>query len=534
MKSCRMLLLTTLLLLALNGLVLYAQANSEVVEVSTFSQLNAALTDPAGASVKLVANIDITRAEAGYTEAGILVGPAFYTLDLNGHTLQYRYIALSGDPDGSPLVTQSTKGLTIRGSGNIIGGAYAIEQGSRQGVLTVEDGHLHGVMNSGIRMTSGLAYLNGGTITGNFYSVFHEDGIVVSQGSDLSDAIVRRSMGQEVQNYGVVEKQVFRGNAVLDDFVLIIDNLTIAQGASMRIERRGGLIVKNTFQNLGTYLFNGGLESFGGVALLKSEAQVRLNNSLALTSLTLEPQANLRIEEQAQITVNGPFISRNGGVEVISGKLILKGSIENTGHASGVPELTEPTPGGADQPNPVEDTSHPASWAAPHIVAARTSWLPESHLFSFYQDNIRREEFAELVVRLYEALSRQEAPLPQVNPFTDIDLLHVQKAAELGIVTGRGGGLFDPFGLITRQEMATMYYRLLNALHISPVVTMDYVSFADEELISDYAKPPLQLMYKIGIILGEGTSNIVMAPLRNSSRETALVISNRIYNLFSN
>ncbi len=520
--------LVTLMLFALAVSAEPANAASDYVEVATFSQLKAALTNPAGAKVKLLADISISTSQAQDTDIGISLGEGHYTLNLNGYTLQYHHIGGIGDPEGVPLEARYNRSFTLEGPGSLIGGTYGFEQANNQSIFYMNGGTLQGVIGSGMRMTGGLAYLRGGTINGNFYSVFHEDGIVVSQGTRLDDKIVKRSMGPHVYNYGVIENQILTGAAVLENFVLVLDQLTIAQGSSLRVERQGGIVVHQTFQNHGTYTYNGGLQSIGGQATLKSEAQVRLYESVPLDSLTLEPQAYLRVENQAVVTVQGPFVSRNGGIEVMSGELVLLGSIENTGTAVGVPQLAEQHSSGTGQP-PVEDHSQPANWAASHIDAARTSWLPESHLFSFYQNNIRREEFAELVVRLYEALAGREAPLPQVNPFSDIDLLHVQKAAQLGIVTGRGGGLFDPFGLITRQEMATMYYRLLNALQISPVVTMDYVLFADEGFISEYAKAPLQLMYKIGIIMGEGIDHIVMAPLRNSSRETALVISNRIY-----
>jgi|GEM_PF-4470773 len=517
-KIVQWIIIATLLLFAINVFTEPSSAATEYVEVSTFAQLKTALTDPAGAKVKLMADIAITTTQAMNTDIGISLGEGHYTLNLNGHTLKYDHIGFSGDPEGVPIEARYNRSFKLEGPGNLIGGTYGLEQAGRQSIFYMNGGTIQGIMGSGMRMTGGLACLNAGTVTGNFYGVFHEDGLVVSQGSTIK-SIVKRSMGPDVFNYGVLENGIFTGNAVLDDFVLVVDNLTIAAGSSMRVEHRGGLVVHDAFQNLGTYTFNGGLQSIGGQALLKSEAQVNLYDSLSLTSLTLESQAYLRIENNAQITVNGPFVSRNGGIDVASGALLLNGSIENSGSVVGVPQLTYQ-----------EDHSQPADWALPHIQAARTSWLTESHLFSFYQNNIRREEFAELVVKLYEAMAKQEAPLPEVNPFSDINLLHVQKAAELGIVTGRGAGIFDPFGLITRQEMATMYARLFTALNIEPVVTMEYVLFADEDMISDYAKAPLQLMYKLGIIKGEG--NGVMAPLKNSSRETALVISNRIFEKF--
>lgn len=530
-------ILAVFLLLASIAFSKPAYAAGEYVEVSTFTQLQSALTNPAGAKVKLMADIAISTDQAVDSDCGISLGEGHYTLHLNGYTLKYEHIGLSGDPEGVPIIAGRSRSLTIEGTGRIIGGTYGIEQAGRQGILFLNGGSLEGVIGSGMRMTGGLAYLNAGTVTGNYYGVFHEDGIVVLNGAAVK-SVVHRDMGGGTFNYGVIQNDVFTGAAYLDDFVLVLDNLTIASGSSMSVERRGGLIVKNTFQNLGSYTFHAGFESLGGNAVLKNDAQVNLVSSLTISSLTINPQCQLMIQNTAVLTVEGNYVNINGGIIAVDGTVVLNGSIDHRGHAEGIPQLEalQQTGGsgaggfgvpGANSP----DTSQPANWALPEIERAKKSWLPETRLYSFYQNNITREEFCELVMQLYGALAKVEVPLPEVNPFTDISLQYVLKAHSIGIVSGRGNGIFDPFGLITRQEMAAMYARLLEKLNISPVVTMEYILFTDEANISEYAKAPLQLMYKLNIIMGEG--NGVMAPLKNASRETAVVISNRIFEKYA-
>ena len=536
-KVVQWIIIAALLLLAINVFSEPANATATYVEVSTFPQLKSALTDPAGAKVKLMADITISTTQAENADCGISLGEGHYTLHLNGHTLKYEHIGLSGDPEGVPIIASRNRSLTIEGTGRMVGGTYGLEQGGRQGILLLNGGSLEGVMGSGMRMTGGLAYLNAGTVTGNFYGVFHEDGIVVRNGATVK-SVVYRNMGAGTTNYGVIQNDVFTGAAVLDDFVLAVNNLTIASGSSLSVERRGGLIVQNAFQNLGSYAFHAGLESLGGQAVLKNEAQVQLISPTTFASLTINPQCQLMIQNAAMLTVNGPYVNTNGGIIAVDGIVVLNGSIDHRGHAEGIPQLEALQQAGSSggtglgAPNEdVIDTSQPASWAQEHIDRAQKSWLPETRLYSFYQKNIKREEFCELVIQLYQTMAKVEVPVPEVNPFTDISLQYVLKAHSLGIVNGRGEGIFDPFGLITRQEMATMYARLLAKLNISPVVTMEYVLFADEANISDYAKAPLQLMYKLDIIMGEG--NGVMAPLKNSSRETAIVISNRIFEKYA-
>lgn len=172
----------------------------------------------------------------------------------------------------------------------------------------------------------------------------------------------------------------------------------------------------------------------------------------------------------------------------------------------------------------------PSPWFIEEIESVRAIWMKNSRLFSSYQNNITREEFAEITVTLYEALSGHKVPLPDTNPFTDTDLEHVLKANSLNIVSGNGKGIFNPNGMLSRQDMAKMYSNLLTALEINPVLTSEYVYFKDEDQISHYAKASIQQMYKLGIILGNG--NGLISPLQNSSREQAIAISNRIYKKF--
>ena len=73
-------------------------------------------------------------------------------------------------------------------------------------------------------------------------------------------------------------------------------------------------------------------------------------------------------------------------------------------------------------------------------------------------------------------------------------------------------------------------YKIIESLEIYPIVTMEYVYFADENEIEDWAKNSVQLLNKLEIINGVGEKRI--APLGNVTREQAIVMSNRIFMRF--
>jgi hypothetical protein len=81
-------------------------------------------------------------------------------------------------------------------------------------------------------------------------------------------------------------------------------------------------------------------------------------------------------------------------------------------------------------------------------------------------------------------------------------------AAANGIVNGRGDGTFAPEGSITRQDLAVIFLRYMKYAEISIPRAQEYIMFADEAQISDYAKAAVQTLHKLGIIQGVGGNTI--------------------------
>jgi hypothetical protein len=120
--------------------------------------------------------------------------------------------------------------------------------------------------------------------------------------------------------------------------------------------------------------------------------------------------------------------------------------------------------------------------------------------------------------------------LPKIT-FSDTTSREVEIAAALGLVNGVGNNQFAPNALITREQIVTIFDRMLTKLDITYPVSTDYIRFVDENLISDWAKPSVQMLYKLGILQGIGEAQI--APKSNATKEQSLLLSVRLYDLLS-
>ena len=83
-------------------------------------------------------------------------------------------------------------------------------------------------------------------------------------------------------------------------------------------------------------------------------------------------------------------------------------------------------------------------------------------------------------------------------PFSDDHSEEVAAAYALGITQGRGGGVFDPNSLITRQEAAAMLCRAYMACGGEAIAAGEAEPFADEDSIALWAK---EAVHTLRIIL---------------------------------
>lgn len=162
-------------------------------------------------------------------------------------------------------------------------------------------------------------------------------------------------------------------------------------------------------------------------------------------------------------------------------------------------------------------------WAYEAIMALADNGIVNGKTDNeFYpNDKVTREEFAKLLV----CMAKLENSEYSSNHFTDVGAdawysKYVNIAYENGICNGIGNGNFGVGNEITRQDMAVMVHNLLKSANeaINPL----YTEFADDEYISDYAKPAVSSLSAMGIINGVGDN--MFAPKDNATRAQAAVI----------
>ena len=195
-----------------------------------------------------------------------------------------------------------------------------------------------------------------------------------------------------------------------------------------------------------------------------------------------------------------------------------------------------------------------SQWALAELAEAdRLGLIPDNLKDADLTKPITRAEFAAVSVKVYEALSGEKASPVAVNPFTDTNDAEVLKAYQVGITTGTSATTFDPNTLLNREQAATMLTRVYKKISIAgwemskdgefagtfnAMFTMPS-PFADDAVISDWAKPSVYFMVANGIINGVGDNTFaprattdaeVAIGYAQATREQALAIATRMVN----
>lgn len=170
-------------------------------------------------------------------------------------------------------------------------------------------------------------------------------------------------------------------------------------------------------------------------------------------------------------------------------------------------------------------------WFAEEVHA-----LVRADIISGYPDgtylpsnSIKRSEFVKILAAAsYEPMaiySNMELP------FTDVQKgwakPYIAWAYENGIVKGKSTTLFDPEGLITRQEMATMINRFADYKKFTLPQKVQATKFTDENLIADWAKDAVTAMQKAQIINGYPDGSF--APSKSANRAEAAKMINSLF-----
>ena len=172
-------------------------------------------------------------------------------------------------------------------------------------------------------------------------------------------------------------------------------------------------------------------------------------------------------------------------------------------------------------PNYTDVTS--GSWYEPGVA-----YVTENRLFSAAGGNIFAPETPMTRLMLIQALYRLAGspPVSTGSPFDDCSDKAVAWAYGAGVVNGKGGAKFDPYGSITRQEMAAMFYRYeekVTKADISPGSSL--AGYTDKSDVAPWAQESMQWAVGCGLI--KGTSHTTLTPSGTATRAQAAVITMR-------
>ncbi len=189
-----------------------------------------------------------------------------------------------------------------------------------------------------------------------------------------------------------------------------------------------------------------------------------------------------------------------------------------------------------------------STWAINELEEAKKlNLVPDRLKEADLTKSITREEFAEVSVKAYEALTGTASTPSATNPFKDTKNTEVLKAYNLGITIGTSETTFDPNKVLNREQAATMLTRTYKKATMPGWTYMDdskfsleytkATNFADDENISSWAKDSVYFMNANGIINGVGdnkfaprntTSAEEAVGYANATREQAIIIATRM------
>ncbi len=177
---------------------------------------------------------------------------------------------------------------------------------------------------------------------------------------------------------------------------------------------------------------------------------------------------------------------------------------------------------------------------------ARYSWAREAVISLYNKGIVRgmddgsfgcvrkvtRADFTVMLVRLLD-----EKDVAVTSNFEDVSPAkyyypEIGVAKALGITNGRDGRIFDPSGNITRQDMATMVFRILEKyekLNYDENISLDG-RFSDAEDIADYAEEAVGAMCDMNLLSGYETGEFLPAGL--ATRAETAVFLDRVSKLF--
>lgn len=142
-------------------------------------------------------------------------------------------------------------------------------------------------------------------------------------------------------------------------------------------------------------------------------------------------------------------------------------------------------------------------WAADAILELSAKHIAQGVTAALFapEERITRAEFAALLVRALGVEGEAETGFQDV-PAEAWYAREVSLAAQAGIVTGKGNGVFEPEAEVTRQEMAAMIVRAYAYATGEEQAASGEAPYADIDAAPDWAKQAVALSHELGFMQG--------------------------------
>lgn len=173
-----------------------------------------------------------------------------------------------------------------------------------------------------------------------------------------------------------------------------------------------------------------------------------------------------------------------------------------------------------------------SEWATDYILECMEFGFLEDVSELNYKEPITREKFCEIVYNMLDKTMDIKWQKVSPNPFRDTFNEKVFSLRLEGIINGKGDYTFAPDDSLTREEAATILYRVAEYMEIDMPQTAYDESipyYADKEAISDWAFNAVFVMKEMGIMVG--TSETEFSPKETYTAEQAIATIIRMYNL---
>lgn len=185
------------------------------------------------------------------------------------------------------------------------------------------------------------------------------------------------------------------------------------------------------------------------------------------------------------------------------------------------------------------DDNEADEWAVEAVAMVEGTSIVDMERFSDYSAPITRDLYGYLIYQLYEHLAGQaistDMALSVDHKFNDLayegtdgfkgtDNLYLEALKGAGLIEGYPDGSYKPKDYITREEIMTLYVRLLEALGYA-MSASDHV-FADEASISAWSYDSVKKCYANGLVQGLGNNKL--SPKGYATIQETFVVMSRI------